>query len=183
MDRRDFLVNLSVIPASTLICACGTAEAAGPGVKEADLTWGKAPCRYCGTGCGVEVGVDAGKVVAVRGDVASPVNRGLLCVKGYHLPGMLYGADRLTHPLKRDPSGKGFIKITWDEALDTIAKRFRETLEKHGPEAVGMYGSGQWTVFDGYAALKWLKGGMKTNNIEPNARLCMASAVTGYMTQ
>ncbi len=46
-----------------------------------------------------------------------------------------------------------------------------------------MYGSGQWTVFDGYAALKWVKGGLRSNNLEPNARLCMASAVSGFMTQ
>ncbi|MFO0811364.1 MAG: molybdopterin-dependent oxidoreductase [Gemmataceae bacterium] len=189
MDRRDFVVSLGMIPASTLITGCGNRSPNSPPpagdakLDETRLTWDKAPCRYCGTGCGVEVGVDAGKVVAVRGDVASPVNQGLLCVKGYHLPAMLYGTDRLTYPMKRDPGGKGFVRISWDEALDTIAKRFRETLDKSGPDAVGMYGSGQWTVFDGYAALKWLKGGMKTNNLEPNARLCMASAVSGFLTQ
>src|SRR6185436_80162 len=46
-----------------------------------------------------------------------------------------------------------------------------------------MYGSGQWTVFDGYAALKWVKAGMRSNNLDPNARLCMSSAVMGFMTQ
>lgn len=186
MDRRNFIISLGLVPPATMITGGGSQQASpasGTAVDPANVKWGKAPCRYCGTGCGVEVGVDQGKVVAVRGDVASPVNQGLLCVKGYHLPAMLYGEDRLTHPMKRNPNGQGFVRITWDEALDTIAKRFRETLDKHGPEAVGMYGSGQWTVFDGYAALKWLKGGMKCNNLEPNARLCMASAVTGFMTQ
>ncbi len=186
MDRRDFLMSLGVIAAGTTITGCGN-RSPGPAVdagpSEADLTWGKAPCRYCGTGCGVEVGVHEGKVLAVRGDVASPVNRGLLCVKGYHLPAMLYGADRLLYPQKRDPHGNGFSQISWDEALDLIARRFRDVLDKHGPEAVGMYGSGQWTIFDGYAALKWVKAGMRSNNLEPNARLCMASAVTGFMTQ
>jgi nitrate reductase NapA len=46
-----------------------------------------------------------------------------------------------------------------------------------------MYGSGQWTVFDGYAATKWFRAGLRSNNLEPNARLCMASAVMGFMTQ
>jgi nitrate reductase NapA len=124
-----------------------------------------------------------GKVMAVRGDTASPVNRGLLCVKGYHLPAMLYGKDRLLYPLRRDPAGKGFTRVSWDEALNTIAQRFRQVLDQHGPEAVGVYGSGQWTVFDGYAALKWVKAGMRSNNLDPNARLCMASAVSGFLTQ
>ena len=101
MNRRNFLVNLGLISTTVTVSGCGkghdsqTAGAgASPGPGEADLTWGKAPCRYCGTGCGVEVGVADGKVMAVKGDVASPVNRGLLCVKGYHLPAMLYGKDR-----------------------------------------------------------------------------------------
>src|SRR5262245_48647971 len=125
MDRRHFLVNLTVLSGAA---ACGCRQGAAPSpdaaVVPGDVAWGKAPCRYCGTGCGVEVGVSGGKVVAVRGDVASPVNKGLLCVKGYHLPALLYGQDRLTRPLKRDPSGNGFSPISWDEALDTIARRF-----------------------------------------------------------
>ena len=59
---------------------------------------------------------------------------------------------------------------------------YRESLEQHGPESVAIYGSGQWTVFDGYAASKWFRGGMRSNNVEPNARLCMASAVVGFIT-
>lgn len=191
MNRRDFLLNLTVVNAAATVCGCGGKRVAlematpadGATALPADLAWGKAPCRYCGTGCGVEVGVHEGKVVAVRGDVASPVNRGLLCVKGYHLPALLYGQDRLKHPMKRNPDGNGFTPISWDDALDLIARRFREVLDKHGPESIGMYGSGQWTVFDGYAALKWVKAGMRSNNLEANARLCMSSAVSGFLTQ
>ena len=187
MDRRTLLKSAALGIAAF---SCGdrkeaerlASERLDGGLDPADLSWGKAPCRYCGTGCGVEVGVHEGKVVAVRGDEKGPVNRGLLCVKGYHLPAMLYGGDRLLHPLRRKPGG-GFERISWDAALDLVASKFGETLEAHGPEAVAMYGSGQWTVFDGYAALKWVKGGMRSNNLEPNARLCMASAVMGFMTQ
>jgi nitrate reductase NapA len=185
MKRRKFLKTVGASAAGVAAFSCADREQArridGESLADADLRWSKAPCRYCGTGCGVEVGVTDGRVVAVRGDEKSPVNRGLLCVKGYHLPGMLYGEDRLRYPMLRD--GDGWRRISWDEALDLIASKYQEALDQHGPESVAIYGSGQWTVFDGYAASKWFRGGLLSNNVEPNARLCMASAVTGFMTQ
>ncbi len=188
MKRRNFLKALGVGTAGVAAFSCADQEAARridgeTALSDADLSWQKAPCRYCGTGCGVEVGVRDGRAVAVRGDEASPVNRGLLCVKGYHLPAMLYGEDRLEYPMLRNADGNGWTRITWDEALDLIATKYQETLDEYGPEAISIYGSGQWTVFDGYAASKWFRGGLRSNNVEPNARLCMASAVTGFMTQ
>jgi nitrate reductase NapA len=184
-SRRDLLRSVALAPAGiAAFSAYDRAEAeeiAKRPEPAAGLTWSKAPCRYCGTGCGVQVGVANGRVEAVRGDEASPVNRGLLCVKGYHLPGMLYGEDRLLYPQRRKADGT-LERISWDEALDLIAEKFGGALEDHGPDSVAVYGSGQWTVFDGYAALKWVKGGMKSNNIDPNARLCMASAVMGFVT-
>lgn len=158
MKRRDFLKILGGVAAFS----CADREAARRlaeeqgSISDADLSWQKAPCRYCGTGCGVEVGVRDGRVMAVRGDQASPVNRGLLCVKGYHLPAMLYGEDRLLYPMKRN--GEGFERISWDQALDLVAAKYREALDQHGPESVSIYGSGQWPVFDGYAASKWFRG-------------------------
>lgn len=99
VDRREFLAQLGVSASALTLASCGnepelTGIAGDP--NDPSLVWDKAPCRYCGTGCGVEVGVRDGRVKAVRGDQANPVNRGLLCVKGYHLPAMLYGRDRPT---------------------------------------------------------------------------------------
>jgi nitrate reductase NapA len=155
------------------LCA-GDAEAA-----EAGITWGKAPCRFCGVGCGILVGVRNGRIVATKGDPASPVNKGLNCIKGYFLAKVLYGKDRLTRPLIR--KGDGFVEASWDEAMTLIATKFRESIGKYGPDSVSIFGSGQWTVFEGYAAAKLFKGGIGTNNIEPNARFCMASAVAAFM--
>jgi len=193
MTRRSFLKGfgkgVGLTAASVVAFSCRDREELerlraerGDAIDPSDLSWNKAPCRFCGTGCGVEVGVRDGRAVAVRGDQKSPVNRGLLCVKGYHLPAFLYGEDRLTHPLRRRGDGS-YERIGWDEALDLIAAKFSETLRDRGPDAVAVYGSGQWTVFDGYAALKWVKAGMRSNNLDPNARLCMASAVMGFVTQ
>lgn len=179
LNRREFL---KASAAAAAFAAAGAsvlnpklAEAGDAGIK-----WGKAPCRFCGTGCGVLVGVKGGKIVATKGDPAAPVNRGLNCIKGYFLSKVLYGKDRLTKPLIR--KGDKMVEASWDEAMTLIASKFKESIAKHGPDSVAIYGSGQWTVFEGYAALKLFKGGIGTNNIEPNARLCMASAVTGFMT-
>ncbi|MCW8331252.1 nitrate reductase catalytic subunit NapA [Photobacterium sp. SDRW27] len=150
------------------------------------LKWEKAPCRFCGTGCSVNVGVKDDKIVATHGDIKSPVNRGLNCVKGYFLSKIMYGEDRLTQPLLRMKGGKydkngEFTPVSWDQAFDIMAEKWKATLKEKGPEAIGMFGSGQWTVYEGYAASKLMKGGFRSNNIEPNARHCMASAVVGFI--
>jgi len=177
MDRRQFL-SASV--------AAGLASAVGHGLlvppdaqaQPAADRWQKAPCRFCGTGCSVLVGVRRGRIVGVRGDADSPVNRGLLCIKGYSLPKILYGADRLTTPLLR--KGERFVPIAWGAALDLAAEKFKGSIRAHGPESVAAYFSGQSTIFEGYAINKLMKGGLGTNNLEGNPRLCMASAVAGF---
>ena len=192
IDRRTFiaragqaglgtwLAGSGFIPVEELFARePGTQLPAAPGL-DPRLTWTKAPCRFCGVGCGVMVGAKDGKVMAVAGDELSPVNRGLLCIKGYSLPEILYGEDRLLYPQVRS---KGKLKrVDWNEALDLIADRYKETLRKYGPTAVAIYGSGQWTISDGYIASKWFRAGIGSNNVEANARLCMASAVTGFIT-
>lgn len=144
------------------------------------VDWKKAPCRFCGTGCGLLIGIAKGKAVAVKGDPASSVNKGLCCVKGYHSVMALYGADRLKQAYVRK-NGK-LTPVPIKEALDLVASKLKETIAATGKDSVAIYGSGQWTIPDGYVASKLFKGGIGTNNVEANARLCMASAVTGLMT-
>jgi len=164
------LAAASAVAARRAGLQAAEAPAAGGG-----LSWGKAPCRFCGTGCHVRVGVAGGQVVAIQGDQLADVNKGLLCVKGYHVGGILRGKDRLTTPLLRK---NGQLEpITWEEAVETIAGRVMAA-----PERFAFYGSGQWTIPEGYAANKFMKAGLSNNHIDPNARLCMASAVTGYLS-
>lgn len=175
MERRNFLKATAMAAAGAVIAEkLGAASMVASGGSDG-VTWDKAPCRFCGTGCHVRVGVKDGKVVAIQGETKAAVNKGLLCVKGYHVGGILYGKDRLTTPmLRRD--GK-LEPISWEEAIDVIARRVMKD-----PKGFAFYGSGQWTVPEGYAAQKFMKGGLANNHIEPNARLCMASAVTGYLS-
>jgi nitrate reductase NapA len=186
VDRREFLKRSAetaaflAAGASLQSCAGSGPDASLAGNATGDIVWNKTVCRFCGTGCGVLAGVRDDRIVAVQGDPKNAVNKGLLCVKGYHLPLMLYGRDRLTKPQVRK-QGK-LVDVSWEEALDLVASRFSEAAQKGGSESIAMYGSGQWTIPEGYAALKWWKGGWGSNMLEANARLCMASAVMGFMT-
>ena len=157
------------------------------GNPETDLIWDKAPCRFCGTGCSVMVGVQGNTIMAVKGDPKSSVNQGTLCIKGFSLPFILYGSDRLTTPLISKKDGRyhkrgELTEATWDEALDLMAAKAQAAITEKGSASVAMFGSGQWTIWEGYAAAKLWKGGLRSNSLEVNARQCMASAVAGFMT-
>ena len=188
LTRREFIKSNAVAAAavSAGVAAPGTLLAqdrAGDGIR-----WDKGACRYCGTGCGVLVGTKDGRIVATQGDPDAPVNKGLNCVKGYFLAKIQYGKDRLTQPMLRMKDGQfdkngEFTPISWDKAFDIMAEKVKATLKdpNQGPRGVAMFGSGQWTVWEGYAAAKLWKAGLRTNSLDPNARHCMASAVAGFM--
>jgi nitrate reductase NapA len=184
ISRREFLRHSAESAALALLAsgglACGRAPGTGGAADASGVAWTKGVCRFCGTGCGVLVGTRSGRIVAVQGDPQNPVNRGLLCVKGYHTALAPYGADRLLRPQIR--SAGRLADASWDEALDLVARRFGEIAAQHGPFAVSLYLSGQSTIPEGYAALKWMRAGLRSNNLEANARLCMASAVSGFLT-
>jgi nitrate reductase NapA len=155
-------------------------------LEASKLRWSKAACRFCGVGCGVSVAVKEGKVVATHGDAQAEVNRGVNCVKGYFLSKIMYGEDRLTTPLLRKRDGKfdkegELTPVSWDEAFNVMAEKWKQTLREKGPGAVGMFMSGQSTIWEGYAAVKLMKAGFRSNNIDPNARHCMASAAVAFM--
>lgn len=184
LDRRQFIKQAAITS------AFATAGAIFPGVSFGDwsrlannsgiISWQKSPCRFCGTGCGLLIGVSDGRAVAVKGDPNCSVNKGLCCMKGYHSVQALYGKDRITKAQVRK-NGQ-LVEVPIEEALDLITSKLQETKDKHGKDSVAIYGSGQWTIPDGYVASKLFKGCLGTNNVEANARLCMASAVTGFMT-
>src|SRR6476469_928063 len=186
--RREFIRETAAAAAAAVagIPLPGLAQSIATEPNSAQLKWSKGPCRFCGTGCGVMVAVKDNRVVATRGDADAEVNRGLNCVKGYYLSKIMYGDDRLRTPLLRMKNGRyakdgEFESVSWDMAFTVMADKFKAALKSKGPTSVAMFGSGQWTVWEGYAAVKLFKAGFRTNNIDPNARHCMASAVAGMM--
>lgn len=186
IQRRDLLKH-SIAASAALSVGIPISTSAQEAATDLNhqLKWTKGVCRFCGTGCGLQVAVQNGQVVATKGDPHAPVNRGLNCVKGYFNAKLMYGKDRLTQPLLRkkngqfDKNGK-FEPVSWEEALTVMAQRLSATYEKKGPAGIAFIGSGQQTIPEAYCASKLLKGGLRSNNIDPNARLCMASAVVGF---
>lgn len=184
LNRRDFMkANAAVAAAAAagIMIPVKNVQADDSGIR-----WDKAPCRYCGTGCSVLVGTKDGKVVATQGDPDAEVNRGLNCIKGYFLSKMMYGADRMQEPMLRMKDGKfdkngDFTPVSWEQAFTVMADKIKATIKSDGPNAVGMFSSGQTTIFEGYAKVKLWKGGFRSNTIDPNARHCMASAAVAFM--
>jgi len=188
VSRRDFLKTTAAVSAATALGIAVPDELMAVAKEtQAGWRWDKAVCRFCGTGCGIMVATLNDKIVAVKGDPAAPVNRGLNCIKGYFNAKIIYGADRLTEPLLRtndkgefDKKGK-FRPVSWKRAFEEMAKQFRKYYSDMGPNGVAIFGSGQYTIMEGVAAVKLIKAGFRSNNIDPNARHCMASAVAAFI--
>src|SRR6516165_5006930 len=136
-------------------------------------------CPYCGVGCGLIVQPDGRGGAAIAGDPAHPANFARICSKGAALGETLGGEARLLHPMLRQPDGK-LARISWDVALDRVAHRFTELIERYGPNAVAFYLSGQLLTEDYYVANKLMKGFVGSANVDTNSRLCMASSVAGH---
>jgi len=134
----------------------------------------KTTCPYCGVGCGLHVQRSETGAISVRGDPEHPANLGRLCSKGAAL-GETLGLDgRLLHPEIR---GR---RVDWDTALDQVAEGLRSVIDRHGPQAVAFYVSGQLLTEDYYVANKLIKGFIGSANIDTNSRLCMSSSVAGH---
>ena len=180
-NRREF-IKQSAIAAVVSVAGCTGSEKpkVDADLDKSALNWHKSVCRFCGTGCGVQLGMQGKKLVALRGDAEHPATRGLVCAKALFLPKIVYSPDRLKKPQIRK-NGK-LVDATWEEAMTLVAERFADDIKNHGPETVSYYGSGQCLSEESYLANRLFKGGIGSNNVEGNPRLCMASAVGGYVS-
>lgn len=142
-------------------------------------------CSYCGVGCGIVLDVGLGPdgrrtVLKASGDKDHPANFGRLCTKGSTTADMLAAPGRLTTALVRHERGEEPVPDAVGAAVRETARRLRAVVDEHGPDAIAFYVSGQMSLEAQYLANKLAKGFVRTNQIESNSRLCMASAGTGY---
>jgi assimilatory nitrate reductase catalytic subunit len=138
------------------------------------MTGIRTTCAYCGVGCGVIAQVTPDRQVMIAGDGDHPANHGRLCSKGTHLGETLGLEGRLLHP---EIGGRA---VRWERAIAHVARRFADTIARHGPDSVAFYVSGQLLTEDYYVANKLMKGFIGSANIDTNSRLCMSSAVSGH---
>ncbi len=142
-----------------------------------DMKKVKTTCTYCGTGCNFYLNVKDNKVVRVTSDYDSPVNKGNLCIKGRFGYEFIHHPDRLTTPLIR--KGNKFHPVSWDEALDIVADKFKKLLIKYGPDAAGAFSSARCTNEENFLLAKWVRACFGSNNVDNCARVCHAPTVAG----
>jgi nitrate reductase (cytochrome) len=179
VDRRTFLQRLGVMSAASIASTSALASAVTPGavLPPGAPAWRRTPCRLCGVGCGLLVGIEGGRAVAVKGDPDSAVSSGLACVKGYNSVQALYGKDRIRQAMVRS-DGK-LVPVPIQQAYDRVAHQLQDTIRLHGKDSVALYGSAQWTIADAYIASKLFKGALGTNNLDTSARLYAGSLMAG----
>jgi sulfite reductase (NADPH) flavoprotein alpha-component len=156
-----------------------------PGSLSEVTTKVRTVCSYCGVGCGMILDVSSGPdgrrtVLKATGDKEHPANFGRLCTKGATTADMLAAPGRLTTALIRTDRGDRPQPAPVTAAIAETARRLRTIIDEHGPDSVALYVSGQMSLEAQYLANKLAKGFIRTNQIESNSRLCMASAGTGY---
>jgi assimilatory nitrate reductase catalytic subunit len=140
--------------------------------------WVSTTCGYCSVGCGMFIGVKDGRAVSVRGNPDHPVNRGMLCPKGLSEHHTIATENRARYPLLR--RGGSMQRVGWEDALTTMAARFRDVQARYGAGAVGVISTGQLVTEEFYALGKLVQLGIGTPNYDGNTTLCMATAVQGY---
>ncbi|GAA3132694.1 molybdopterin oxidoreductase family protein [Streptosporangium carneum] len=133
-----------------------------------------AHCPYCALQCGMTLTPrEPGALVGPRD---FPVNEGALCQKGWTAASLLDTPDRLREPLVRRRRGEPLRPAGWDEALDLVAGRIRELQDRHGPDAVAVFGGGGLTNEKAYLLGKFARVALRTSQIDYNGRFCMSSA-------
>ena len=140
--------------------------------------WIATTCGYCSVGCGMFIGVKDGRAVSVRGNPAHPVNHGLLCPKGLSEHDTIAADNRAQYPLLKR-NGR-FGRVSWQEAIGTMASAFRAVQAEHGAGAVGVISTGQLVTEEFYTLGKLVQLGLGTPNYDGNTTLCMSTAVAGY---
>jgi ferredoxin-nitrate reductase len=140
----------------------------------------RSTCGLCSIGCGVEIGVDAQRIVGVRGVPGHPVNDGRLGPKGLNQYFANRHPSRAVFPQIRNRSGQ-LVRASWEEAMQRIVERFNEALATDGPDSVGIYNSGQLLLEEYYTLGKIARAGLGIATIDANTRLCTATTASALM--
>ena len=187
LNRRQFLQlsgSALTVMATGLGMDLGAAKAAGRNWKLQDTKEVPAICHFCAGGCGLITHVRNGEVVNVEGDIDHPTNQGTLCPKGAALGQVRYNPRRITKPMIRKPGSAKWEEISWEAAIEKVAKKVKETRDAtwnekaNRTDAFGVFGSAEIDNEECYLVTKFARV-MGTVYLEHQARMCHAPSVTG----
>lgn len=133
------------------------------------MTKTRTVCPFCGCGCSFYLVTEGERVVGVEPSPSNPVNKGMLCVKGWNAFEFIHSPDRLTVPLVRK-QGK-FVESAWDEALKIVSDKLTEIKSKFGPRALAFLSSAKVTNEENYLFMKMARAVFGSNNVDHCARL------------
>jgi formate dehydrogenase (NADP+) alpha subunit len=165
---------VSVCPTGALVGKEGLGRGRQKDVREIDTI-----CPYCGCGCGITLHVIRNEVVRVTSR-QDTVNEGWLCVKGRFGYSFISSPDRLKTPLIK--KNGVFVEASWEEAFETITRKFRDIKQQNGPDAIGGLASARCTNEENYLFQKFMRAAIGTNNIDHCARNCHSTTVAGLAT-
>jgi predicted molibdopterin-dependent oxidoreductase YjgC len=126
-------------------------------------------CPFCGCGCSFYLIVKDGRLTGVEPSPDNPVNKGMLCAKGWNSYEFVQSPDRLTTPLVRKDGE--LVEASWEEALDLVASRLTGIRDASGPDALGFLCSAKVSNEENYLFMKMARAAFKTNNVDHCARL------------
>ncbi|SET51364.1 Molybdopterin oxidoreductase Fe4S4 domain-containing protein [Salinibacillus kushneri] len=135
--------------------------------------WVYSTCNICSIGCGCYIGVKDNKIVGIKGNEDHDINRGRLDPKGENQWYANNSPDRLLTPLIRKD---GTLQpASWDEAMNLIVTRTKETLRTIGSDGIAFYSTGQGTLETYYTIAKVGRAGLRSHLLDANTRLCTAT--------
>lgn len=126
-------------------------------------------CPFCGCGCGFYLVTEGNRVIGVEPRPGNPVNKGMLCIKGWNSHEFIHSPKRLVSPMVRKDGE--LVQSTWEEALSMVAERLVRIRDVHGGRSIGFLSSAKVTNEENYLFMKMARAAFKTNNVDHCARL------------
>jgi formate dehydrogenase major subunit len=195
IDGRGFESKVSVGPADNFMesdcVSCGACVDACPTatLTEKSIIGAGKPehsvvttCAYCGVGCSFKAEMKGNEVVRMTPYKDGKANEGHACVKGRFAFGYATHKDRITKPMIRESIEDPWKEVSWDEAVNYTAKRFKDIQARHGRTSIGAISSSRCTNEEVYLVQKMVRTGFGNNNIDTCARVCNSPTVFGIKT-
>ena len=176
----ESFLSSECVSCGACVQACPTATLMEKSVIDAGLPDRevKTTCAYCGVGCSFKAELKGNDVVRMTPDEDGGANEGHSCVKGRFAWGYATHADRVLAPMIREQITDAWRTVSWDEAIDFTASRFRTIQRQHGRDAIGGVSSSRCTNEEVYVVQKMIRAAFQNNNIDTCARVCHSP--TGY---